>query len=495
MTELWKMTAWQLGHMLDRGEITADDILKSVSGRIGFVEPHVKAYIKVVADPDSNSGTISAGDKGEGAGLFGVSYALKDNLCTAGIPTTCGSRILSDFVPSYDATVVASLKRTGATLVGKTNLDEFSMGSSCENSAFFPTRNPWDLQRVAGGSSGGSAAAVAAGEAIFALGSDTGGSVREPASFCGVVGFKPTYGLISRYGMAAFSSSLDQIGPITRDVRDCARVLKAIAGQDPLDSTSAAIEIPDYEALLLKSHNDNLNGIRIGVPKEYFMGEMEPGVKEAVQGALKTLEGLGAEVTECSLPHTEYALSVYYIITSAEASSNLARYDGIKYGYRSKDGEDLDDLYLKTREEGFGPEVKFRLILGTYALSAGCYNTLYLKAQKARGLIQEDFAQAFDSFDVLVGPTTPTVAFKVGERVNSPLSMYFSDTCTVPAGLAGLPAISVPCGFSEGLPVGLQIIGRRFDEVGVLKVAYAYEQEARWHLRFPDIERQVKDRA
>lgn len=501
-----------------RDEVSVKEVYESLRRRIEEVEPRVKAYIKVLPEPDTHSlpgeqdGDPDRDERNRNrgrnpkrerepkdgrereedaraAGLRGIPYALKDNICTMGIETTCGSRILSGFVPPYDATVAAALRRARSVLLGKTNMDEFAMGSSCENSAFQPTRNPWNLRCVPGGSSGGSAAAVAAGEAVFALGSDTGGSVRQPASFCGVVGMKPTYGRVSRYGLVAFASSLDQIGPLTRDVRDCARVLGVIAGHDPRDSTSAAVEVPDYEKMLLEGRKDDLRGTRIGIPKEYFAQGIQPGVKDAVMKAIETIQELGASVEECSLPHTEYAMAAYYLIAPAEASSNLARYDGVRYGYRSECSSDLTDLYLRTRMEGFGPEVKRRIMLGTYALSAGYYDAFYLKAQRVRTLIRSDFAKAFQEFDLLVAPTSPTVAFRIGERIDDPLTMYLSDICTVPINLAGLPAISVPCGFSEGLPVGLQIIGKPFDEPGVLRVAYAYEQVTEWHLRGPEVDK------
>lgn len=403
--------------------------------------------------------------------LAGIPYACKDNMCTRGVTTTCGSRILEGYVPPYDATVVEQLTGTGAILLGKTNMDEFAMGSSGENSAFFPTRNPHDTTRVPGGSSSGSAAAVAAGLVPFALGSDTGGSVRQPASFCGVVGFKPTYGRVSRYGLVAFASSLDQIGPLTLTVADCALVMEVMAGHDPRDATSAQVPVPQYTAVLGR----DVRGLRLGVPREYMGEGIEPGVREAVRAALGALADLGCAVEECSLPHTDYALAVYYLVAPAEASSNLARYDGVRYGLRVEGG-DITAMYSRTRRRGFGPEVRRRIMLGTYALSAGYYDAYYLKAQKVRTLVRGDFEQAFARYDLLVAPTSPTVAFRLGERTDDPLSMYMADVCTIPVNLAGIPAISIPCGQSEGLPVGLQIMGPPFAEGLILQAAWAFEQ-------------------
>ncbi|HHY95524.1 MAG TPA: Asp-tRNA(Asn)/Glu-tRNA(Gln) amidotransferase subunit GatA [Firmicutes bacterium] len=410
--------------------------------------------------------------------LAGIPYACKDNICTAGVRTTCASRILENFVPPYDATVVERLAAAGAILLGKTNMDEFAMGSSGENSAFFPTRNPWDTGRVPGGSSSGSAAAVAAGLAPFALGSDTGGSVRQPASFCGVVGLKPTYGRVSRYGLVAFASSLDQIGCLTTTVEDAARVLSVIAGPDPRDATSAQVPVPDY----LASLRQEVRGMRIGIPREYLGEGIDPGVREVIRQAVTTFADMGCVVEECSLPHTEHALAVYYLVAPAEASSNLARYDGVRYGFRAVAG-DITGMYSRTRWQGFGAEVRRRIMLGTYALSAGYYDAYYLKAQKVRTLVKQDFQQAFASYDLLLSPTSPTVAFLLGERTEDPLSMYMADVCTIPVNLAGIPAISVPCGLSEGLPVGLQLMGKPFAEDVLLRAAFAYEQatvDAAW---------------
>jgi aspartyl-tRNA(Asn)/glutamyl-tRNA(Gln) amidotransferase subunit A len=404
-------------------------------------------------------------------------------MCTRGVKTTCSSKILYNWIPPYNATVVEKLSHASYTPVGKTNMDEFAMGSSTENSGFFPTRNPWDLGRVPGGSSGGSAAAVAACEVPIALGSDTGGSIRQPASFCGVVGLKPTYGRVSRYGLVAFASSLDQIGPIARTVSDCALALQVIAGHDPRDATSVPLPVPNYLDALVP----DLKGIRLGKPVEYFGEGIDPQVRECVERAIEVMVGLGAECEEVSLPHTEYALPVYYIIAPSECSSNLARYDGVKYGFRTEDDVDMITMMERTRDQGFGAEVKRRIMLGTYALSAGYYDAYYLKAQKVRTLIKRDFDRAWEKVDVLVTPTSPTVAFEFGARTADPLQMYAADVCTIPVNLAGLPGISVPCGFVDGLPVGLQIIGKAFDEETILRVAYAYEQNTDWHTYRPKI--------
>ena len=410
--------------------------------------------------------------------LAGIPVAVKDNMCTLGVPTTCGSRILEGWRPPYDGTVVERLRDAGAIILGKTNLDEFAMGSSTENSAFGPTRNPWDRDRVAGGSSGGSAAAVAAGYAPLALGSDTGGSVRLPAAFCGVVGLKPTYGRVSRYGLVAFASSLDQIGPFALDVPDCALLLQAVAGHDPRDSTSAEVPVPDF----LRELERGASGIRLGVPAEAFGAGVEPGVAKAVREALRTLESLGLPVEEITLPTLDAALPTYYILAPAEASSNLARYDGMQYGVRAAT-DDLYTMYAETRRQGFGPEVKRRIMLGTYALSAGYYEAYYLKAQKVRTLVARDFSRAFERVDVVAMPVAPTPAFALGERTDDPLTMYLSDIFTIPVNLAGLPGISLPCGFDRGLPVGLQLVGRPFEEATLLRVGWAYQQASDWHLR------------
>jgi len=429
-----------------------------------------------------NASPLRGGQRGvEASPLLGIPLAIKDVLCTKGIPTTCGSRILENFIPPYEATVVARLKAAGAVLLGKTNTDEFAMGSSTENSAFFTTHNPWDLGRVPGGSSGGSAAAVAADECLGALGTDTGGSVRQPAGLCGVVGLKPTYGRVSRYGLVAYASSLDQVGVLAKDVTDAGLLLGAIAGHDPRDSTSVDVPVPDYTVAL----TGDIRGVRVGVPKEYFIEGIQPEVEAAVRAAVDVLAGLGAEVQEVSLPHTDYALPVYYLIAPAEASANLARYDGVRYSLRVDDGE-LNEMYKATRGQGFGPEVKRRIMLGTYALSAGYYDAYYLKAQKVRTLIKADFDAAFERVDVIAAPTSPTTAFRIGEKTDDPLQMYLSDVFTLSMNLAGICGLSLPCGFdTEGLPIGLQVMGPAFGEEQVLRVAYAYEQATEWHSRRP----------
>ena len=475
--------------LLDRGEVSSLELTRSVLERISAVDHRVKAFVTVTEElaleqARQADARIAAGEAGP---LTGIPMQLKDNMCTAGVATTCSSRILENFVPTYDATVAARLYREGAVLVGKGNLDEFAMGSSTENSAFFPTRNPWDTSRVPGGSSGGPAAAVAAGECLFALGSDTGGSIRQPAALCGVVGLKPTYGLVSRYGLVAFASSLDQIGPLTRDVTDSALVLSAIAGHDPRDSTSIALsesKVPDYTSAL----DSDLRGVRIGVPKEYFIEGMEPGVEEAVRKAIEVLDGLGAIVEETSLPHTPYALAVYYIIAPSEASANLARYDGVKYGYSAKQADSMWDALERTRQHGFGPEVKRRIMLGTYALSAGYYDAYYLKAQKVRTLIRREYDEVFKRFDALVTPTSPSVAFKMGEKMDDPIQMYLNDVFTQPANIAGIPGISVPAGMVDGLPMGLQIMAPHLGEETLFRVAHAYEQATDWHKMTPALD-------
>ncbi len=481
------LTVHQLHEKLKSREISSRELTAAVLAQVEKAEPRVKAYVTITAEEALEKARevdrrIASGE--ELKALTGIPMALKDNMCTEGIKTTCASRILHNFVPPYSATVAEKLVREGAVLLGKLNMDEFAMGSSNENSAFHPTRNPWDLDRAPGGSSGGAAAAVAAAEAVFTLGSDTGGSIRQPASFCGVVGLKPTYGRVSRYGLIAFASSLDQIGPVTRDVKDCALVLQAIAGHDDKDSTSADLDVPDY----LQSLNGDIKGMRLGIPKEYFASGLEREVRQTVEAAIKQMEELGAVCEEMSLPHTEYALPAYYLVAPAEASSNLARYDGVRYGYRDEEAEDVISMFRKTRSKGFGAEVKRRIMLGTYALSSGYYDAYYLKALKVRTLIRRDFDQAFEQFDAIVAPTSPTVAFKIGEKTGDPLSMYLSDLFTIPVNMAGLPAISLPCGFSEGLPVGLQIIGKPFDEATILKVAYHYEQSTPYHRQRPDLE-------
>jgi aspartyl-tRNA(Asn)/glutamyl-tRNA(Gln) amidotransferase subunit A len=482
---LHQLTIHEARDWLAAGEVTAVALTEAVLDRIGATDGEVKAYLALT--PEQALKQARAADErraaGEGGPLLGVPLAIKDVLCTEGIPTTAGSRILEGFVPPYDATVVRRLKEAGAVITGKTNTDEFAMGSSTENSAYFTTRNPWDLERVPGGSSGGSAAAVAAGSCLGALGSDTGGSVRQPAGLCGVVGLKPSYGRVSRYGLIAFASSLDQVGVLAKDVRDAAIMLGVIAGHDPGDGTSMDLPVPDYEVAL----TGDVAGVRVGVPREYFIEGIQPEVEAAVRGAVDRLAELGAEVEEVSLPHTDYALPVYYLIAPAEASANLARYDGVRYGLR-EGRESLEAMYRDTRGQGFGPEVKRRIMLGTYALSAGYYDAYYLKAQKVRTLIKGDFDAAFEKVDVIVGPTSPTTAFRIGEKVDDPLQMYLADVFTLSMNLAGICGLSVPCGFDDqGLPIGMQVMGPAFAEGEVLRVAHAYEQESDWHGRHPDL--------
>jgi aspartyl-tRNA(Asn)/glutamyl-tRNA(Gln) amidotransferase subunit A len=485
--ELYHFTIHELHDMLKKGETTSQAVTESVLGRIKAVDDKVKAYITVTGD--IARAQALAADKRIKAGdisspLLGIPIAIKDNMCTEGIKTTCASKILGNFVPPYDATVVGKLKQAGIVLCGKPNMDEFAMGSSTENSGFFVTKNPWDLERIPGGSSGGSAAAVAADECIGSLGSDTGGSIRQPAACCGVVGLKPTYGRVSRYGLVAFASSLDQIGPITKDVTDTALLMNAIAGHDPKDSTSANMPAPDFTRALKK----DVQGLKIGLPKEYFIEGMDPEVEKTVKNAVKTLEGLGAKIIEVSLPHTDYAIATYYILATSEASSNLARYDGVKYGFRAQGARDLLEMYMKSRSQGFGPEVKRRIMLGTYALSAGYYEAYYKKGQQVRTLIKRDFDEAFKTVDVIATPTAPTAAFRIGEKSADPLQMYLSDIFTISVNLAGIPGISLPCGFAKGnLPIGLQLLGRHFNEEAILHAAYAYEQATEWHKRKPEL--------
>jgi aspartyl-tRNA(Asn)/glutamyl-tRNA(Gln) amidotransferase subunit A len=472
--ELYSLGLSGARKLLDQGEITTEELREAVFGRIEAVDARVQAYVTVTREQTSGSGD---------GPLAGLPIAVKDNMCTKNIRTTCSSKMLEDFVPTYESTVTRKLREAGYVLTGKTNMDEFAMGSSCENSAFFPTRNPWDLERIPGGSSGGSAAAVAADMCLAALGSDTGGSIRQPAALCGVVGLKPTYGRVSRFGLVAFASSLDQIGTLTKNVEDTAVLMNIISGHDELDSTSAPVSVPDFTAEL----GQNIKDMKVGMPKEYFAEGLDPEVEKTVKAAIKQLESLGAEVIEVSLPHTEYGISAYYIIAPSEASSNLARYDGVKYGLRAE-GKDLIEMYMKTRAEGFGQEVKRRIMLGTYALSSGYYDAYYLKAQQVRTLIKQDFEEAFKQVDVIATPTTPEVAFKLGEKTSDPLRMYLSDIYTNSVNLAGVPGISVPCGFStSGLPIGLQLIGKHFDETTLLKAAHAYEQSTDWHTRRPSL--------
>jgi len=488
MKELTDLTLEEARDLLDRRDVSSVELTQAVLDRIFSVDNDVKAYLTLTPEPAleqaANADRIRAGlGADDPPPLLGIPLAVKDILCLEGVPTTCGSRILEEYTPPFSATAVEKLQQAGAVILGKTNTDEFAMGSSTENSAFFPTRNPWDLSRVPGGSSGGSAAAVAAGMAFGALGSDTGGSVRQPAALCGVVGLNPTYGRVSRWGLVAFASSLDQVGCLARTVGDAAILFGAIAGYDARDSTSVDAPVPDY----LASLKDGVRGLRVGVPREYFIEGMQPEVEAAVRAAIATLADVGAEIVDVSLPHTEYALPVYYLIAPAEASANLARYDGIRYGL-SRQEKDLWDGYRQTREQGFGPEVKRRIMLGTYALSAGYYDAYYLKASQVRTLIRRDFDRALTQCDVLAAPTTPTTAFKLGEKTDDPLQMYLADVFTLALSLAGLCGLSLPCGFDQaGLPIGLQIMGGAFDEAAVLRVAHAYEQATDWHKRKPRI--------
>ncbi len=484
--ELHELTMHEALAAMRRGELSSLALTEAILARIEAVEPKTRAYLTVTAEAALEAARQADARRaaGEEAPLLGLPVALKDNLSTRGVETTCASRILKGYVPPFDATVVERLKAAGAVILGKTNMDEFAMGSSTENSAFFPTHNPWDLERVPGGSSGGSAAAVAAGEALAALGTDTGGSVRQPASLCGLVGVRPTYGRCSRYGLIAFASSLDQPGPLTRDVRDAALLMQVMAGHDPRDATTWQEPVPDYLAAL---EGGDLRGVRVGVPKEYFVEGVEAAVEAAVRTAIGVLADLGAEIVEVSLPHSETGLPVYYLIAPAEASANLARFDGIRYGYRAE-ARTLEELYFRTRGEGFGPEVKRRIMLGTYALSAGYYDAYYRKAQQVRTLIRRDFERAFEQVDLIVGPTSPVTAFRLGERTDDPLQMYLADIFTLSQALAGIPALSLPCGFDEaGLPIGLQIAAPVLQEATMFRVAYAYEQATTWHERRPTL--------
>jgi len=479
-----QLTVTELARLLARREISARQIMADCLQRLAAVEPRLHAFLSwqeqdALAQAEAADRRRAAGETGP---LLGIPVGIKDVIAVQGHPLTCGSRILENFISPYDATVIQKLRAAGAVIFGRLNMDEFAMGSSTENSAWGPTFNPWDPNRVAGGSSGGSAAAVAAAECPAALGSDTGGSVRQPAAFCGCVGLKPSYGRVSRYGLVAYASSLDQIGPLAGTVRDAALVLQVIAGHDPLDSTSVPRPVPDYPAAL----DGAIKGLRLGLPKEYLGDGLAPEVREAVEAAVAKFASLGATVAEISLPHTEYAIATYYIIATAEASANLARFDGIRYGFRA-DGQDPIELYRRTRGRGFGPEVKRRIILGTYVLSSGYYDAYYLRAQKVRTLIRRDFANAFERVDAILTPTTPTPAFKVGEKISDPLQMYLTDICTISCNLAGLCGISIPCGFSAAprLPIGLQLLGRPFDEETILRLAHAYEQATDWHRQRP----------
>ena len=481
---LFKHSAAELQDLIKKKEVSIQELTAESYKRIDKVDGEVQAFLAL----NEEQATAQAKEMDqvpfeERGPLFGLPIGVKDNIVTEGIETTCASKILEGFNPIYDATVVHKLRDAGLITIGKLNMDEFAMGSSNENSAYKNTRNPWNLNHVPGGSSGGSAAAVAAGEVPFSLGSDTGGSIRQPASFCGVVGMKPTYGRVSRFGLVAFASSLDQIGPVTRNVADNAFLLEAISGLDASDSTSANVDVPSFT----KSLTGDIKGLRIAVPKEYLGQGVGEASKQSVLDALKVLESLGATWEEVSLPHSKYALAAYYLLSSSEASSNLARFDGIRYGFRADNVENLMELYKETRAQGFGDEVKRRIMLGTYSLSAGSYDAYYRKAQQVRTLIKQDFDNVFEKYDVIIGPTTPTPAFKIGENVKDPLTMYANDILTIPVNLAGVPGISIPCGFADGLPLGLQIIGKYFDEATIYRVAHAYEQATSFHKQTPQI--------
>lgn len=480
-------SAAQLAQKIKSKQVSCREVTDEFLSRIEAVEPQVKAFVTVTADEarkraDSLDSRLAAGE--DIGPLGGVPVGVKDNMCTKGIKTTCSSKMLENFVSPYDAHVVERLVADGAVMLGKTNLDEFAMGSSTENSAFFPTKNPWDLTRVPGGSSGGATACVAAREVPFSLGSDTGGSIRQPAAFCGNVGLKPTYGLVSRYGLVAFASSLDQIGPVANTVEDAALLLQTIAGHDRRDSTSINRPLPNYVEAL----KGDIAGLRVGIPKEFFAQGIDPAVEAAVHAAIAKLQELGAEAVEVSMPTTDYALACYYIIAPSEASSNLARYDGVKYGLRVMDaGDDIIKMAAKSRAAGFGHEVQHRIMIGTHALSSGFYDAYYSKAQKIRTLIRQDFDAAFEKCDVLATPTAPSVAFKLGDKSGDPIAMKLADVCTIPVNMAGLPALSMPCGFDGGLPIGLQLIGKLLDESTLLKTAYAYEQATEWHKQLPSL--------
>ncbi len=489
--DLFKLTAHELADKIKKQEVTSQEVTASVFHRIEAVEPKVKAYVTLLKEnalqqADKIDQKIKAGEKL--GSLAGIPIAIKDNMNIKGVKSTCSSKILNNFIAPYDSTVIELLKKQGLVFIGKTNMDEFAMGSSTETSYFGKTYNPWNLETIPGGSSGGSAASIAADEAIIALGSDTGGSIRQPASCCGIVGLKPTYGRVSRFGLVAFASSLDQIGPLTKDITDAALLMNAIASYDKNDSTSVNLPAPDYTKSLVK----DLTGLKIGIPKEYFVAGLDKEVEQSVREAIKLLEKQGAKIVEISLPHTEYCLAVYYILAPSEASANLARYDGVKYGYRTPEAKDLLEQYEKTRGEGFGAEVKRRIMLGTYALSSGYYDAYYLKAQKVRTLIKNDFDEAFKKVDAIVTPTAPTAAFKIGEKTDDPLQMYLSDIFTISVNLAGIPALSMPCGFTKNkMPIGLQIMAKHFAEETIFKVAYAYEQNTAWHKMKPEL-KQVK---
>lgn len=484
--DLTSLTIHQLHDLLLRKEIGARELTRRFLDRIASLDSSLRTFLAVQAEAAlAEADLFDQGRRGfEGSPLAGIPLAIKDVICTRGVQTTCGSRILEGFIPPYDGAVIEKLRNAGAVFLGKANMDEFAMGSSTENSGFGPTRNPWDMDRVPGGSSGGSAAAVAADLCAGSLGTDTGGSIRQPASFCGVVGLKPTYGRVSRFGLVAFASSLDQIGPITKDVEDAAILLQIIAGHDSRDSTSIDHSVPDYRAAM----RDPIKGLRLGIPREYFVDGMHPDVEAAVRTAIQTCSELGAEIREVSLPHTEYGVAAYYIIAPAEASSNLARYDGVKYGLRAPKAGDLLSMYRMSRSEGFGAEVKRRIMLGTYVLSAGYYDAYYRKASQVRTLIRQDFLNAFETCDALLAPVAPIPAFRIGEKLDDPLQMYLSDVLTLPASLAGIPGLSVPCGFSsEGLPIGLQILGPHLREDLILRIGHQFEQNTAFHLSKPKL--------
>ena len=485
--ELHQLTTHEAHELLKQRKISSAELTKSVLKRIAEIEGKVHACVTIAEDialKEAEKVDDYIKTAHEITPLTGIPTLIKDVICTKGIRTTCGSKMLENFVPPYDATVIEKLKAQKAVIVGKTNMDEFAMGSSTEHSAFSPTYNPWDLSRVPGGSSGGSAVAVSTGEAIYALGSDTGGSIRQPAALCSVVGLKPTYGRVSRFGLVAFASSLDQIGPMTKDVTDCALVINVIAGYDSRDSTSVPYPVPDYTRQLIP----DIKGLKIGIPREYLGEGVQDQVRVALQAAINKLQELGAEIDwEVSLPHTKYALAAYYILAPSEASANLARYDGVKYGFSERDAGNVIETTERTRQIGFGPEVKRRIMLGTYALSAGYYDAYYLKAQKVRTLIKQEFDQAFEKYDALVTPTSPIVPFKLGEKLEDPMQMYLSDACTLPINIAGIPAISIPAGFADSLPIGMQIMGKPFSEEILLRIAFAYEQATDWHKRKPPL--------
>ncbi len=485
--DISKITIKEASSLIKNKELSPVELTKAFIERIETLDKNLNTYITVLADSAIISAENAEKDimNGNYSGpLHGVPIGLKDIFVMKDVAATCGSRMLENFISPYDATVTSRIKKAGAVILGKNNMDEFAMGSSNETSFFGPVKNPWNMGKVPGGSSGGSASATAAGLCTASLGTDTGGSIRQPAALCGVTGLKPTYGRVSRYGMIAFASSLDQAGPLTKSVEDAAIILNIISGKDDYDSTSVDVEVPDFT----KNLNGDIKGMKIGIPKEYFVEGMDKDVKNSVNKAIKDIESLGAEIIEISLPHTKYAISTYYIIAPCEASSNLARYDGVRYGYRTPDADNLRDLFFKSRSEGFGEEVKRRIMLGTYALSSGYYDAYYLKSQKVRTLIREDFKNAWEAVDVIVAPTTPETAFNIDEKTDDPIKMYLSDVLTIPCNIAGIPGLSTPCGFSsDNLPIGLQVLGKAFDEESILRVAHAYEKINNWNLKTPDL--------